>query len=58
MQMTMQQGALCAERAGRTVVVQQVSEVDRYRALRVFGVRPAVAAAAAAGLITVKVKTI
>jgi len=57
MQMTMHSGVLSAERAGRVVVVAEVSEADRYRALRLFGVRPAVAAAVASGLVTVKVNT-
>jgi hypothetical protein len=57
MMMTMQDGTLSAERAGRTVAIQQVTEADVYRALRIFGVKASYARAVVAGLITVNVKT-
>lgn len=56
MQMSMQGGALSAERAGRIVVIQQISQADLYRAMRVFGAGETVAAAVAAGLVTVAVR--
>jgi len=57
MMLTMQGGVLSAERGRRSIPLQHVTEADRYRALRLFGVRPEVAAAVAAGLITVNLKT-
>lgn len=55
MQMTIENGTLSAQRAGRTVQIQHISEVDKYRALCAFGVRSAVAAAVVKGLVTINV---
>ena len=56
--LTMRGDTLVAQRPGRTIEVQRITDTDRYQALRAFGVQPAVAAALMAGLITVTVKTV
>ncbi len=47
-------GAIVVTRAGRTIPIQRWTDNEYYAALRAFGARESVAAAAAAGLITVK----
>lgn len=48
-------GALSVTRYGRTVEIQRLTDESYYHALRAFGARESTAAAAAAGLITMKV---
>ena len=49
-------GALVVTTHGRTVPIQPLTDDHYYQALRVFGVKPSAAAAAAKGLITLNVK--
>lgn len=48
---------LVIQRHGRTVALQAYTDAHYYAALRAFGAREARAAAAAKGLITIKIKT-
>ena len=50
----MQDGAISAIRAGRTIQITTVNENDQYIALLAFQVRPSVAVALVRGLITIK----
>jgi hypothetical protein len=50
-------GALTVTRHGRTVQLQAITDESYFHALRAFGARESVAAAASKGLITVKVGT-
>lgn len=49
-------GAILCLRPGRAVVVARAGEMERYQALRVYQIKPSIAAACAAGLITIKLK--
>lgn len=49
-------GHLTAQPIRRSVTLQQITQADRYRALRAYGVAASVAAAVASGLITITVK--
>ncbi len=51
--MTMQDNAIVVLRPRRDILVARVNDDDRYRALLVFQVRPAIAAAVVARLITI-----
>ena len=48
-------GAIVVIRHGRTTSIQRWTDEAYYHALRAFGARESVAAAAAAGLITVRI---
>jgi len=54
---TIGDGWLSVTRHGRRVNIQRINDQSYYAALRAFGAREATAAAAAAGLITMKVGT-
>lgn len=49
-------GAILCLRPGRAVVVARAGELERYQALRVYGVKASVACAVAVGLVTIKLK--
>lgn len=51
--MTVQLGHIVVTRHGRTIPIQRWTDNDYYQALKAFGAREAVAAAAAKGLITI-----
>ena len=49
-------GQIVDTKFGRTIVIQTVTDEDRYRAARVFGIRDSVAQAMIKGLCYTKVK--
>lgn len=55
--MTIQLGHIVVTRHGRTIPIQRYTDNHYYAALKAFGAREAIAAAAAAKLITVNVRT-
>ncbi len=55
--MTMHLGSIVVVRHGRTIPIQRWTDDHYYHALRAFGARESVAAAAARGLITFPIKT-
>jgi len=54
--MTIHLGHIVVQRHGRVIPIQRWTDNEYYAALRAFGAREAVAAAAAKGIITVTLK--